>query len=355
MKTFKSAIVLIIIALGTITAYSNTATIGNMWKQIGSILYPADDVTGISITGDLTVDGFIHGQRTHAILTEAQDAAYTLSTSFTQITSFQTYDSSSNITAANNSITLDTGDSEEFYVLPSFSIESHAGHSITLAVMLNATTNVMERSVRLGGGHVHNVILASYSGGVTVDSGSIANLASNDGVYLILSEGDNTNTPGAVITFTYDGHVAEPNEVNFNNFLYDGHVNHENKIYAWNYVFSRYTALTENANDLPHAAGTDAYRYYNRTFKFPEPHRDYASGGEARVRSIHAAAGTDAHTSYFDEVTLLDNHAGASISFIDRVALTTGDVLTLHAKSEEEDTHVVIKDAAWAMWEVSDQ
>ena len=355
MKAFKIFIVSTAILFIALNVYSNTAVIGSMWKQIGSVLYTADDVTSVSITGDLNIDGFIHGQRTHAILTEAQDAAYTLSTSFTQITSIQNYDNSSDITAVNSSITLDTGDNEEFYILPSFSVDAHAGHSITLAVFLNGTTNIMERDVRFGGGHIHDVSLANYSGGVTVDSGSIANLATNDGVYLVLNEGGPGDTPGAVITFTYNGNVTEPNEVNFNNFLYDGHVNHNNKIYAWNYVFSRYTALTTIADDLPDAAGTDAYRYYNRTFKFPEPHRDYASGGEAMVRIIHAAAGTATHDHYFDEVTVLDNHAGASITFIDRIALTAGDVLTLHAKSDEEDTHIRIKDAAWAMWEISDQ
>lgn len=51
MKTFRVALALIILFVGALTVYSNTAVVGSMWKQIGSILYFADDVTGANFEG----------------------------------------------------------------------------------------------------------------------------------------------------------------------------------------------------------------------------------------------------------------------------------------------------------------
>lgn len=49
MKFFNTVAILIILALGTLSAYSDTAIVGSMWKQIGSIVSPADDVDTVSI------------------------------------------------------------------------------------------------------------------------------------------------------------------------------------------------------------------------------------------------------------------------------------------------------------------
>ena len=129
---------------------------------------------------------------------------------------------------------------------------------------------------------------------------------------------------------------------------------HENKVYAYNYVQASYTGMTPNVDDLPHAGGTDAYRYYDRTFLFPEPVEDYQSAGTSTIRILHPDNGTGTHDWYFDEVTLTDNHSGASITYINKIDLTEGDVLTLHIKADESQTAVRIRDIKWAMWEVAE-
>ena len=286
---------------------------------------------------DLMVDGLIKGKRSYAMLSEDQESSYILSSTFTQITSIQTYKSSSDITAASNSIAV-TIDGD-YPILTSFAIDGHAGHAITLAVFKNGTS-ITERTSRLGGGHEHPVSLANYSG-ATVGSGAITDLAADDAVYLIVDEA--AGIPNAIY-FEFNGSVQEPNEIRFRNFNYDGVSGHENKVYAFSNASGAYHAMTANVDDLPHAGGTDAYRFYNRTFKFPEPHGDYALGGTARIKIDHPDNGTGTHKWYFDKTTLLDNHASASITWPDNLSLVAGDILTFYIKSDEEGSHAIIHD-----------
>ena len=52
----KKLIVAIILLISAATAYSNTAVVGSMWKQIGSVLFPADDITEINYAGITTAE-----------------------------------------------------------------------------------------------------------------------------------------------------------------------------------------------------------------------------------------------------------------------------------------------------------
>ena len=144
-----------------------------------------------------------------------------------QITSIQTYKSSSDITAASNSITI--GIDGDYPILTSFAVDGHAGHAITLAVFKNGTS-ITERTSRLGGGHEHPVSLANYSS-ATVGSGAITDLTADDAVYLIIDEA--AGVPNAIY-FEFNGSVQEPNEIRFRNFNYDGSGTHNNKLYAIN-------------------------------------------------------------------------------------------------------------------------
>ncbi|MCK4500305.1 hypothetical protein KAU11_07395 [Candidatus Babeliales bacterium] len=57
----KKLILIIILLISVTTAYSNTAVVGSMWKQIGTILFPADDITAIDFTGVSTI-GIAEGE-----------------------------------------------------------------------------------------------------------------------------------------------------------------------------------------------------------------------------------------------------------------------------------------------------
>ena len=303
----------------------------------------------IDVIGDINAGGFVHGKKSFALISEQdRNSFYNVSTAFRQMTSFTTYESSSDITAVNNSITM--GNNGEYYVMPTGSANGHALHDLTFSVFLNGTTNVMQRTSSLGAGHLHAPVLVNYSG-PTVDSGSVADLEHEDGVYLIVNEAGGVPN---IIDCMFNTDIIEPKLVSFGNFLYDGSAVHTNRVFAYNFVFGRYTALTANDDDLPDSGGTDAFRYYNRAFGFPEPHADYSDGDSAKVRVFHEPNGTGTHDWFFDRVQLLDNHAGSSITYIDKISLVAGDTLTLHIKSDENQSHTRISDARWAVWEVSD-
>ena len=57
MKAFKSiAFFAVILLVGAWTVYSNTAVVGSMWKQVGSIVSPADDVDSVVLTAPIIVN-----------------------------------------------------------------------------------------------------------------------------------------------------------------------------------------------------------------------------------------------------------------------------------------------------------
>lgn len=65
MKAFRNIAALLIAMLFlSATVYSDTAVIGSMWKQIGSVLYPADDITEVNMAGssmnEITLSNTVH-------------------------------------------------------------------------------------------------------------------------------------------------------------------------------------------------------------------------------------------------------------------------------------------------------
>lgn len=69
-----------------VLAYAETAVIGTQWNQIDSTLYPADDITGIDISGLSNYTGFPAGGGGASSLQGAYDGGDTITTDTNQVT-----------------------------------------------------------------------------------------------------------------------------------------------------------------------------------------------------------------------------------------------------------------------------
>ena len=320
-----------------------TAVVGTHWKQEGSVLFPADDITEVNFS-TVTLAGDTVGDGTFASLSEEDEdlgPEYILGATFSTVTTFQSSKSSALITDSliTNDLTLLAGAGGEYLATLDMSVIAHSGTEITFSVFLNATTSLSSIIRPIVGGHFHAPTFINISVGTFGANSSISHLIHEDGDSVIINE-INGNTPGYLVDFIFNGDVLAPHHVEFA-VLYDGAPTHNVECQMWNYVLFQFDECRDDIQDIEDGAGDDAFRYIMREFEFPNED-DYVDTveREAKVRIIHTSTGGPGDTLNVDSVELHDQHNAAAVALISLLTLRGGDVITVKMKSNKEDTKV---------------
>lgn len=260
----------------------------------------------------------------------------------------------------------------------SASVAGQAGTEVSLAIFVDGSRqDKLTRTVNLGGAHEHFPDSVDLKVGTPV-TGTVATMQSVDATYYQFSE---TATPtGFIVDITFED-VHAPLIIDFTG-RYSGNAGDEVEcqIYdadtgadrvqnggtAYNCIRSNTAAAANEpgvgANwtsyweadgaasgedawvvttvyddafdevrsaikDLPYSASAD----YVRRWLIDGSHvdrRKYSDTNEdCRIRFIHTTAGNATHDTYIDAISLQDDHAGASITISDLLALTATDIV----------------------------
>ena len=267
---------------------------------------------------------------------------YILGTTYTTVTSFQTYKTSPDIgvDSSLNSLTLGESAGGEFLSALDLSILVTEEAKITFGIFLNDTTIISSITRTIVGGHNHEPVFMNVSVGTFADLTSLRYLTHEDGDSITINEVQG-NTPGWLVDFIFNGSVLAPHHVGFS-VLYDGAPTDEVECQVWNYTLSRWDDVRESTKDIEDGGGSDAFRYLHRDFEFPAHGVDYVDviNREAKVRVIHTSVGGPGHTVSFDAVYVHDRHNAAAIALTSIILLRDDDTVSIKMKSNTDDVMV---------------
>lgn len=294
---------------------------------------------------------------------------------------------------ANDNITIGADGPGDYNIFASASIEGQEGMSVTIAVFIDGVReDKLTRMVRLGSAHEHFPDSVDLKIGV-LNSGDVTTLQSKDATYYDVQEV--AEPTGALIDLTFND-VEAPLIIDFAG-RYDGTAAHEVEcqIYdadtgagevqnggnaytcirshtsgdladepgvgaVWESFWELKGAVTTEPawltatayidafdevrsaiKDLPHSAGVD----YTRRWIIPGTHADrkkYSDGDSVcRVRFIHNSGGNTGHQHLHDTVSLQDDHAGASITMDDLIALTATKEIDLRFATNIDSSSIL--------------
>ena len=254
---------------------------------------------------------------------------YNLSTVFQAFTSFDSTLTSTTVEASLSEQTIIINAAGRYDVFSHIIGESLSGTLVEIASFLNLVTEIDEAGAVIPAGAEHFPSFLNISTGSIV-SGAITDLEAADGDTLILAE-VNGVTPGAVYTFIFDNVIA-PDKFHWIESSYNGSSGHDTKVQALNIVLGTYTALTANADDLPHTGATLA-DVYSRDFEFPDPKIDYVNAsGQVFARVEHVSTGSPGDQYIMDKILVSDAFSTASMSTATFVDLDAGDRVSLMIK-----------------------
>ena len=282
------------------------------------------------------------------------------------------------VDATDDDMTIETGGAGVFDAYLSASVSGQAGMEVSLAIFVDGSRqDRLTRTVNLGGAHEHFPDSVDLKIGTPV-TGTVSTMQSVDATYYQFSE---TNTPtGFIVDITFTG-VHAPLIVDFTGrYSGNGGDDVECQIYDADTGLDRvqnggtaYNCIRDNTaaagnepgvgadwtsyweadgaasgedawvittvyddafdevrsatKDLPYSASTD----YVRRWLIDGSHitrRKYSDSNEdCRIRFIHTTAGNATHDTFIDAISLQDDHAGASITVSDLIALTATDVV----------------------------
>lgn len=297
------------------------------------------------------------------------------------------------VDATDDDMTIGTDGAGVYDAYVSASVSGEAGMEISIAIFVDgARQGKLTRTVELGGAHEHFPDSVDLKIG-TLNSGDVTTMQSKDATYYDVSE--TANPTGTLIDLTF-GDIVAPKIIDFAG-RYDGSAGDEMEcqIYdadtgldrvqnggtAYNCIRSHtagagadepgveadwtsyweadgaasgedawvdttayndaFDEVRSAIKDLPHSAGTD----YTRRWLVPGTHlvrKKYSdSNDNCRIRFIHTTAGNATHNLFIDAVSLQDDHAGASITVSDLLALTATDVVDVRFTTDQDSSVVV--------------
>ena len=282
------------------------------------------------------------------------------------------------VDAVDDDMTIGTDGAGVYDAYLSASVSGQAGMEVSLAIFVDGSRqDKLTRTVNLGGAHEHFPDSVDLKVGTLV-TGTVATMQSVDATYYQFSE---TATPtGFIADITFTG-VHAPLIIDFaGRYSGNGGDDVECQIYdadtgadevqnggqAYHCIRSHTAAAADEpgvganwtsywedvgaasgedawvvttvyddafdevrsaTKDLPYSASTD----YVRRWLIDGSHvdrRKYSDTNEdCRIRFIHTTSGNATHDTFIDAISLQDDHAGASITISDLLALTATDVV----------------------------
>jgi hypothetical protein len=329
-----------------------TAIIGTMWKQEGTILYPADDITAIDLSGItniLAIDtpsAYMHEDNNGGVGT-----FYNLSTTFLNWTTANDSDSTIGLAVdeSASTITIGTGLGGRYVGTLHASFNAPTGKTITIGIFKNSTKiDDIRRSMAKGPERfpTFRSISSDDSSAVFDTQSSIDYLNASDGDDLIAIEAGTGNTGCAYVKVRV-GEVNEPDIVRIGTSAYQSNnSNHWINVKMLNYSTNAYDDLNELAKDFEDVGATvEPYERVTWEFKVARPRRLYVENNISELLFLHNnVTCSDAHKIHLDEVKIIDAYSSAVVAFPVEFTVADGDVLSLKMKANEDDVDLLISD-----------
>lgn len=335
MKRFTFAYVFLFLVFAAslsvhaVTSVSTTDGGGNadtLEGQNGSYYLDVGNQTGESSFGSLVDDNTGLG------------VTYDLTTSFQTYTSYDTTNTSSDITAStsNGTLTIGADSGGEYSIEVDIATTAVGGPELEFGVFLNLTSEIASFTRGIRGVHHHPPVFIHLSSNAVYDTYStIDRLEFTDSNEIWIDEASSGTSP-LWFEMTFNDEVLYPTNMEFFGILYDGSAAHEVEAKMWNYSTSAWVDMRSDVKDFPDSQGTDAFRYYDREFGVPAPISSYVNIAtkEAKVLIDHTSTGSPGHELRIDKVQLHDSHNSAAISFSRILTIPGGSVISVKVKSD---------------------
>ncbi len=263
---------------------------------------------------------------------------YGLTTSFQTYTSYDTTNTSSDITASisNGTLTVGASSGGEYNIQVDIAVTAVGGPELEFGVFRNDTTEIASFTRGIRGVHHHPPVFVHLSSNAVYDTYStVDRLQFTDSNEIWIDEASSGTSP-LWFEMTFNDEVLYPTNVEFFGVLYDGSASHEVEAKMWNYSTSAWVDMRATTFDFPDSQGTDAFRYYDREFGTPEPVSSYVdiSTKESKVLIDHTSTGSPGHELRIDKVQLHDSHNSAAVSFNRILTVAGGSVISVKVKSD---------------------
>ena len=341
-----------------VTPVSTTDGGGNadtLEGQSGSYYLDAGNITGdlppssfdnisantVNTTGDIKADGFIDGLKSMAGLSDDNaglGVRYDIYTTFTIYTSYDSTNSSSNITAdaSAGTITLDSGVPGEFMFTFDASITGVGEPDLIYTVFRNDSTVLLSFTRPISGIHHHPPAFALLSSNAAYDTySSLEFLIRQDGDYVVIEESADASN-AFIYDLTFNDSVLYPEAVEYLGIQYTGQAAHEVEAQMWNYSTTAWVDMRATTMDFPDSGTFAEYKFFVREYGIPPPISSYVdiSAKESKSRIIHTNGGNANDRFRVDKVQLHDSHGTSALSFRHGVTMAVGDFISVKVRSD---------------------
>lgn len=342
---------LLLLMFLAIPAYAvDTAVIGSMWKQDGSIVFPADDITAADFTSSALLFD-TPGAYMHEDNNGGDGTFQTLTTTFTQWSGVTSSSATTGITVdeGDGTITFATGLGGRYVGVLHASFKAPSGRTITIAIFKNnSSIDDIKRSMAKGPEllPVYRNITSDDGSAVFDTQSSITYLYASDGDDLIGIEAGTGSTRCMDIRVGFSG-VIEPAYLMVGTSAYQSNnSNHWENVLFKNYSTGVHVDVNELTKDFEDVgAAVEPYERVSWAFAPIGPSSQYVDGGAFEVLFQHNDVScSNTHKMHLDEVKLVESYSSAVVAFPIEFDVEAGDVLTIRYKADEDNIKLNISD-----------
>ncbi|MBW2644612.1 MAG: hypothetical protein JRE23_00280 [Deltaproteobacteria bacterium] len=346
-------------AFTTVESAFETEFKGSQPTDHGNLLGLSDDdhpqyvkTVGDTITGDLTVEGYIYAPAQGGNLHYSSNPGTYQNMSTEDIwytnTTWSDKNTFGNISAnlSNGTFSCLTGCDGKYIVLVDNSLRANAGSLISQGIFKNLSVDdSFSREMTVGPERPPISLSLTVSGGsgTAWDTYSSLEWIQNPDTDVIkINEAVGGSDPDFILETQYN--VDIPYLLTIYNSLYDG--GHTIKIRSWNYDIPAWVNLRDStgkefSSDVPDAAGTDFFRRQTTQYEFPPNANDFVSGGIVKIQYYHTGAGLNADSAEIDAMRIRDRVNSIPFPSHHEMDLVAGDTISLGFMTDTPDTHFI--------------
>jgi len=349
------AILLVILVTSTIAYAADTSVVGNQWKQDGSVVSPADDITQV-VLGNFSTTG-THNIVPNTVMANihyspSPGAYQNLSTASIWYDGI-TYDSKTtfgNISASTDG-TITILEAGDYLILADNSIRATTGTVMMQGIFKNGTAvDTFAREMTKGPDRLPTFRSISSDGS---DATYVAGDATQ-GNYSTLSylyyadkevvkfqEGDDGSTGCFYTKIEYE-EVDIPYLLVLNNTMYVGGVGHFGDVQAENCDASTWINLRTATGDFEDVGAEEDYKKQNTRWLFPSNREDFVCNNKTTIRIVHNdVACNPAHFMSIDETYIIDRLNSIPFPSHHEGTFAVNDVITIKFQPDTGDSDMI--------------
>lgn len=325
---------------------------GSMWKQEGTVVYPADDVDSVSFDGittinltNIRVSGFptttmanLHYNSTSVYQNMSTENIWYTNTDWTAKTVF------GNISASVSAGTITIGENGDYLILLDNSIRASSGVLITQGLDKDGSiVDSFSREMTKGPDRLPTFRSISSDGGdATYDTYSTLSYLYYADKDIVRFQEASAGSTGCFYAQIHYEEVDIPFLLVLNNTMYVGGVGHYGDVQAYDYNSSSWINLRSATSDFEDVGTEEDYKKQNTRWAFPTNRSDFVSGGKVMIRIVHNdAVCNSGHVFVIDETYIIDRVNSIPFPSHHEVTLSTGDEIGVSFKTDEANTDFI--------------